>query len=113
MRILETVKNYFSGSHRLRLLLCTLFVLVVSDGIVSRFLITQRFGIEANPLLRGWVGDEKFLMIKVVGALIAAFILWDINKQNHKLAFISTVCFVTAYALIVSWNIVVFFIGSG
>ncbi len=110
---MKAIKSYFAGDHRIRLLLGTLFALVVSDGIISKFLVTQRFGLEGNPLLQTWVGEEKFLVIKLVGALLAALILWDIHKQNYKLAFISTLCFLISYTLIVSWNIFAFFVTLG
>ena len=110
---MKAIKSYFVGDHRIRLLLGTLIALVASDGIISRFLVTQRFGLEGNPLLQTWVGEEKFLVIKLVGVLFAALVLWDIHKQNSKLAFISTSCFVMSYTLIVFWNIFAFFVTLG
>ena len=47
--------------------------------------------------------------MKLVGALVAAFVLWDIHKQNYRLAFISTVLCVVSYTMIVFWNLSVFF----
>ena len=110
MKYLKIFKNYFIGSHQLRLLLGILIALVVSDGLISNFLVSQGFGLEGNPLLQTWVGEGKFLVIKLVGALLAALVLWDIHKHNYKLAFISTLCFVISYTLIVYWNIFVLFI---
>ena len=108
MKYLKTAKNYFAGSHQLRLLLGTLIVLVVADGLISKFLVTQRFGIEGNPLLRTWVGEDHFLVIKLLGVLLAALILWDIHKRHPKLAFMSTLFFVTSYTLILYWNLFAF-----
>ena len=96
----------------MRLLLVILIVLVVSDGFISRFMVINRFGVEANPFLQGWVSEESFLVIKLLGALLAALLLWDIHKQNTRLAHISTVIFVVVYALIVSWNLGVFLMVS-
>lgn len=90
--------------------LSALIVLVVSDGLISDFLVRGRLGQEGNPLLRMWVGEEAFLVIKVLGALLCAFLLWDIYKQWPKLALISAWCFVVLYAGIVFWNLYVFVI---
>ncbi|MFC2060671.1 DUF5658 family protein [Chloroflexota bacterium] len=104
----KAFKNYCAGNHQLRLLIGTLIALVVSDGLISRFLVTQGFGLEGNLLLQTWVIEEKFLVIKLVGALFAALVLWDIHKLNCRLAFISTLCLVISYTLIVFWNISIF-----
>ena len=94
----------------MRLLLVILIVLVVADGLISRFMVINRFGVEANPFLQSWVSEEKFIFIKSLGALLAALLLRDIHKQNARLAHISTVFFVIAYSMIVFWNLIVFFI---
>ena len=113
MRYLKTFKDYFAGNHRIRALLGTLIALVVSDGLISNFLVKQRFGLEGNPFLQTWVGEEEFLFIKLAGALLVALILWDIHKQGSKLSFIITLCFVIAYTLIVFWNMFAFLIVLG
>jgi len=107
---LKSVRRYFTGDHRIRLLLGTLVLLVASDGLISQFLVSQRFGVEANPFLQNWIGKEEFLVIKLIGALVAAFVLWDIHKQNYRLAFVSTVLFVISYTAIIFWNLSVFFV---
>jgi hypothetical protein len=109
METLQAMKRYFAGGHRMRILLAILIVLVVADGLISRFLVINRFGVEANPFLASWISEDKFIYIKSLGALLAALLLWDIHKQNAKLARISTVFFVVAYSLIVFWNLLVFF----
>ena len=85
-------------------------LLSIADGLISRFMVINRFGVEANPFLQSWVSEEKFIFIKSLGALLAALLLWDIHKQNARLAHISTVFFVVAYSLIVFWNLMVFVI---
>ena len=107
---LKTIKSYFAGIHRMRYLLGALIALVVSDGVISHFLVTHGLGREGNPFLQILIGKEIFLVIKVVGALLCALILWDIYKRRPKLALISSLCFVVLYAGIVLWNLRLFFI---
>ena len=106
---LSAIKGYFTGIHRIRRLLVALIALVISDGVISHFLIRQGVAREANPFLRTLVGGGDFLVIKVVGVLLAAFILWDIYKQWPRLAVISSRCFVGLYSGVVAWNLSVFF----
>jgi len=107
---MKTIKRYFAGTRRMRYLLATLFFLVVSDGLVSHFLITGGFAREGNPFLVPLVGEGNFLILKVVGGLICVLILWDIYKQRPKMALTSSSCLVALYTGIVLWNICIFFI---
>lgn len=86
-------------------LLGTLIALVVSDGIITNYLISSRLGREGNPFLQTWVGNEGFLTLKILGVLLCALILWDISNRQPKLATISSVCFVVIYSGIVIWNL--------
>lgn len=92
----------------MRYLLSALIVLVVCDGLISQFLVRSGFGREGNPFLQAWVGEEAFLVIKVLGVLLCALILWDMYKRWSRLALISTSCFVVIHAGIVLWNLSVF-----
>ncbi len=92
--------------------LAALIALVVSDGLITQFLVRQEIGRERNPLLQGVVGEASFLVIKVLGALLCALILWDIYRRWPKLALISSWCFVVVYAGIVLWNLSVFFVSQ-
>ncbi len=94
----------------MRYLLGALIALVVSDGLISHFLVSRGLAQEGNPFLEALVGEGIFLVIKVLGVLLCALILWDIYKQRPKLAMISSLCFVVLYAGIVLWNLCVFFI---
>ena len=105
MKLLQALRDYFTGSQRFRLLLLTLVLLVVADGVISQFLLTNRFGLEGNPLLRRWVGEDSFLLVKSLGALIAALILWDVYKRFPRVAFIATTGFVVLYTAVVYWNL--------
>jgi len=106
---LKAIKSYFAGIHQMKYLLGALIALVVSDGLITHFLVQHGVAWELNPFLRTLIGDGNFLVVKVLGVLLAALILWDIYKQRPKLARISSLCFVALYAGIVSWNLSVFF----
>ncbi len=109
MKLLE---NYFAGSRKIRLLVCTLAALILSDGLISMFLVSHGFASEGNPLLQIWVGEDIFLVIKLLGAFLVAVVLWDIYKRNPKLSYISTLCFVISYTAIVFWSLYVFFVAQ-
>jgi len=103
------VTSYLVSNRVMRYLLGVLIGLVVSDGVISRFIVTEKLGWEANPFLQTIVGEDMFLAIKVVGVLLCSLILWDIYRRWPKLAVISSLCFVVLYLGIVLWNIYAFF----
>ena len=89
----------------MKYLLGFLIGFVVSDGVVTQVLIKNGLAHEGNPFLQHIVGETNFIVLKVVGALLCALILWDIYKRLPKLALISTSCFVAVYGVIVGWNL--------
>ena len=89
-------------------LLGILFALVVADGLITQYLIMSNMGIEANPFLAAWVHQDKLLYIKILGALLCVFILWDIHKHWSKFAMFISILFVIVYTCIVYWNLGVF-----
>ena len=107
---MKTVKSFFTEIRGMRYLLGALTTLVILDGLISHLLIKNGLAREANPFLATLVGGGNFLVIKVVGALLCAFILWDIYKHRPKLAVISSFCFTVVYAGIVLWNVCLFFV---
>jgi len=94
----------------LKYLLGLLVGFEISDGVISYVLIRHGLGRETNPFLQSIVGDVNFLILKVVGGLLCALILWDIHRRLPRVALIVTSCFAVFYAAIVSWNLGVFFI---
>ncbi len=92
----------------MKYLLGLLVLFVVSDGVLTRFLIDGGLAREGNPLLQPLVGESGFIVLKAVGALLCAFILWDIYRRFPKVAIIATWCFVVVYGAIVLWNSSVF-----
>lgn len=106
---IKAVKGYFAGDLRFKCLLGALIALVVSDGVISYFGVSQGLAREGNPFLQTLVGERNFMLIKVAGAMLGAFILWDIHKTRPRMALISSYCFVGLYAGIVAWNLAVLF----
>lgn len=92
----------------MKYLLGLLIVFEISDGLATHFLIRGGLAREGNPFLLPIVGETKFLILKVVGVLLCAVILWDVYKRFPKVALIITSCFVTLYGAIVLWNLSLF-----
>ena len=107
---MKTTKTYFTGSRRIKYLLLTLLGLVVSDGVISQFLVRYGLGHEGNPFLQTFISEGNFLLVKLAGALLAVIILWDIHKKQPRVALIGTLSFVVLYTGIVFWNLGVFLI---
>ena len=89
-------------------LLGLLVALVISDGLLTQFLVTNGVAREGNPFLEPIVGEAGFMVLKVVGALLCALILWDVHRRFPKVALIATSCFVVGYGVIVLWNLSIF-----
>ena len=88
----------------MKYLLGLLILLNIADGVLTHFLVERGLAREGNPFLLRMVGEPGFMIIKVVGVIICALILWDVYRRRPKLAFVSTSCFVVSYTVIVIWN---------
>lgn len=88
----------------MKYLLISLVVLNVLDAFLTYFLIKFNLATEGNKFLENIVGEPLFFVVKIVGALIAAFILWDVSRRHPKLGKTVTQLCVAAYSLIVIWN---------
>ena len=89
----------------MKYLLGLLVVFVIGDGLITNYLVNGGFAREANPLLQPLVGDAGFIILKAVGALVCALILWDVSRRYRRLALVVTSGCVLAYAAIVFWNL--------
>jgi len=104
------IPNRFAVKNRtMRLVLYTLFALVVADGLITQFLVTNSHAAEANPFLQAWVEQELFLAIKVSGAFLATLLLWFKYNKYPRLTNIIASTFLALYAGIVFWNLFVYF----
>ena len=97
-------------NRTMRLMLYMLFGLVVADGLITEFLVTNGHAVELNPFLRSWVGQDLFLMIKVSGAFLATSLLWIRHNAKPKPTYTIAAVFLIFYIIIVFWNLLVFLI---
>jgi hypothetical protein len=89
----------------LKYILGALILLEVADGVVTNILIKKDIAQEGNPVLVNVAGGTGFLIIKIVGVLLAALILWDIRRRHPRLAFWTASVFLLVYIGIVVWNL--------
>jgi hypothetical protein len=108
MTMLEVPEHLQLRDHRLRLLLYTLFALIVADGLITKFLVGGSYGSEANPFLEAWVGQDIFLTMKVSGAFLATLFLWIKHSRNPRSVFTITLLSVAFYTVVIFWNLFVF-----
>ena len=104
--IRHIVSTCISQRRRFTHLAVVLVLLVIADGLVSRYLTLQGLGSEANPFLRRLNGDE-FLLVKVFGALVVGALSLDFYRRRPRMALLSTASFVVIYTAIVYWNVCV------
>ena len=109
---METVKSLSTGIPRIEYILGLLVALVVSDGLITDFLVRSGFGREGNPFLQAVMDEGNLMLIKMAGALLSALILWDIYRRRPRLVLIISLLFVAFYTGIVYWNLVVFYISQ-
>jgi len=97
--------TFLKASNRKMIILLSMLVgFVIVDGILTEFLVGSGIATEGNPFLQPLVGDIGFMILKIVGAAICAFILWDIYRHFPRLAVIATWIATIGYGAIVLWN---------
>lgn len=107
MNVLTVPKRFNVESRTMRFMLYTLFGLIVADGLITQFLVTNGHATEINPFLQAWVGQDIFLAIKISGAFLATLFLWIKYNTMTKLIYGITAVFLTLYTGIVFWNLFV------
>jgi hypothetical protein len=108
MNVLSVPEHLQLKNHKLRLMLYTLFALIVADGLLTQFLVKGGYGSETNPFLRTCVGQDMFLAFKVSGAFLVIVYLWFKHSGHPKLVFTVTLAALTFYTVIIFWNLLVF-----
>ena len=92
----------------MKYLLGILVLFVVLDGILTQLLIKGGLAREGNPFLQPIVGETGFIVLKIVGALLCALILWDVYRHFPRVGIIATLVAVIGYGGIVVWNSSIF-----
>jgi hypothetical protein len=99
-------------SRTVRYTLYVLFGIIVADGLLTQFLVTGGYGLEANPLLAPLVGGDSFLAIKISAAFLAALLLWIKYNTRPRLVYTITVIALGLYTTIVYWNLFAFVLAA-
>ena len=97
-------KMSHTGKKKMMYLLITLVSFVIIDGLLTEYLIPGGKVREANPFLEPLVGQTGFMILKTVGALLCAFILWDVYRRFPRVGMIAAWIAVFGYGVIVLWN---------
>lgn len=92
----------------MKYLLGFLVAFVILDGVVTQLLIDGGLARESNPFLQPIVGEVGFIVLKVVGALLCAFILWDVHRHFPRVGVTAAWIAVIGYGGIVLWNSSIF-----
>jgi hypothetical protein len=93
-----------AGKKKMMILLAVLVGFVILDGVLTELLLNRGTAWEVNPFLQPLVGDIGFMILKVVGSLLVALILWDVYRRFPRVAVIATWIAVVGYGAIVLWN---------
>ena len=103
---MSKIKEFFSqaGQRKMTYLLIILVLLVVLDGLLTQFLIDGGNAHESNSFLAPIIGDTGFMLLKIFGSLICAFILFDVYRQRPRWGIVATWIAVMGYGAIVLWN---------
>ena len=103
------VPEFLHIEHRtVRYTLYVLFGIIVADGLLSHFLVTNGYGLEANPLMAPLIGEGSFLTIKISAAFLATLFLWIKYNTRPRLVYRITVVALGLYTTIVYWNLFTF-----
>ena len=107
MNVFKLPQRFSIKSRTMRFMLYTLFGLIVADGLITEFLVTNGHASEVNPFLQAWVGQDFFLAIKISGAFLATLFLWIKYNAMARPVYIITTVFLAFYTSIVFWNLAV------
>jgi len=108
MDVLRVPGRFKVESRTVRFMLYTLFGLIVADGLITEFLVTNGHAIEVNPFLQAWVKQHLFLAIKISGAFLATLFLWIKYNSMPRIIYTATVFFLVFYTGVVFWNLFVY-----
>ena len=95
------------GRH-LRLLWGALFALIMADGIITEFAVSNDVGYEANPLLADMLGSTSFFLFKLLGAVLVILFLRNVSMKHYRVGLIGSCAAVLLYIVVVFWNILAY-----
>ena len=102
--------RWLPANLNIKHLLAVLVALSAADALVSQSLVALGLGLEGNPFLRGLSGGD-FLLIKLIGVLLAALLLWDIHRRQPEIAVTAAVILVAFLTGVVYWNLGIYLRG--
>ena len=88
-------------------LLGAIVALSLADALISQLLVYLGVGHEVNPFLKS-LSPVYVVLLKLVGALLAVFLLWDIGRRRPRIGTISAVVIVVFLSGILMWNLRLF-----
>jgi len=100
--------NTAAQSRNLQLLWGALVALILADGLITEFAVTNEVGYEANPIIADMLGSHKFFLFKLFGALLVILFLRNISNKQPRMGLISTYIAVVLYMVIVFWNLLAY-----
>jgi H+/Cl- antiporter ClcA len=98
------VTHHFSN-YKIRIILGALVAAVAADGVITMYLVSEGLASESNPFLHFWVFEDTFLIVKLMGGLLAAFYLWNIYRRHQNLGICFSSIFLAGYIFIIYWNL--------
>lgn len=101
----KSIKKALQTIDRKMLYLLAALVLFMSaDALMTQVFVPAGKALESNKLLAPLVGQASFIVLKIVGALICAFLLWHVHRRFPKVGLIATWIAVIGCGAILLWN---------
>lgn len=107
MNLLKMHKLFAVKSYTAKLMLYTLFGLIVADGLMTQFLVTNGHASEANPFVEALVYEDLFLATKILSAFLVTSLLWIKYNVHPALIYRAISVFTAIYTGIVFWSLFV------
>lgn len=96
-----------TGPRLFRDLAVVLVLLVVSDGILTEFVLADGLGREANPFVVHVMESGLLVPLKILGAVLAVLMLGEISRRQPRVAMAASLVAVITYTAILYWNLAV------
>ena len=84
----------------------------IADGAITQFFVSNGLVHEGNPFARPIVMGGNFLLLKVIGALISAAVLYLLYKRFPRIARTAASTIVVFYSAVLLWDLIVVLNGS-